>query len=99
MGIYGCDGFKAVEADSPHGAAVAFANRKARREFGKRGYCRTARLDNWTENGHVFTFEAFIGYDVERGTCSGHNIWLYVRPRPDAETGVTLIPEIAFWPD
>lgn len=53
----------------------------ARREFGKRGFCRTIRLDSYTRDGSVHTYEAFIGRPVrgERGTTTGRNVWIYER--------------------
>jgi len=78
MATYYSPGFRNVEAESPAEAARIFANRQARRDFGRRGYCRTLRLDCWTENHRSHTFEAFIGYDVDRNSCSGHNVWIYV---------------------
>jgi hypothetical protein len=78
MNTFTCTGFRNVSADSADEAAGIFAERLARRRFGKRGYCRTMRLDSWTENGHTHTFEVFIGYDVDRNTCSGFNEWLHV---------------------
>lgn len=79
MATYTADSFRNVEAENAREAALIFANRQARREFGKRGYCRSMRLDCWTEDGKSHTFEAFIGRDVERGTCAGRNEWIYVR--------------------
>jgi|SRR5262245_46372479 len=78
MTRYHCDSFRPVEAEDVHAAAEIFAARQARREYGKRGYCRTLRLDCWTENGCNYTYEAFIGYSVRGGTTSGHNVWLYI---------------------
>jgi hypothetical protein len=76
-----CDGFRPVQADSAAEAARIFAGRQARRDYGRRGYCRTMRLDCWTEDGRSHTFEAFIGYSVDRATTSGRNVWLYVGQR------------------
>jgi hypothetical protein len=71
-------GYRAVEAGSAPEAAEIFARRQARRDYGKRGYVRTMRHDCQTENGMSHTFQAFIGYNVERTLCSGRNIWIYV---------------------
>lgn len=49
----------------------------ARREFGRRGVCRTMRLDSWATDGSFYTYEAFIGRSGRDGTCTGHNIWIY----------------------
>lgn len=71
-------GYRAVEAESATEAARIFAGRQARRDFGRRGYVRTLRLDCWTEDRRSHTFEAFIGYNVERDACAGRNVWIYV---------------------
>jgi len=100
MTTYRCDGFHGVDADSPKEAAEIFANRHARKEFGKRGYCRTVRLDCWARDGRTFHFEAFIGRDIDRqGTCQGHNVWLYIHAQRDPETGETRVPVAAYYPE
>jgi hypothetical protein len=78
-----CEGFQPVRADSAQEAARIFAERQARREFGRKGFCRTLRLDCWTEDRRSHTFEAFIGRPVpgEPGTTSGRNVWVHVRHR------------------
>lgn len=80
MSTYRCTGFRNLEADHFWEAAERFADRAARREYGRRGYRRTLRLDNWAENGTSQTFEAFVGVAVrgDPGTTSGHNVWLTV---------------------
>ena len=74
------DGFRDVQADNARAAAEIFADRLARRAYGRNGFCRTIRLDSWTENRKSHTFEVFIGKPVrgERGTTAGHNEWLFV---------------------
>lgn len=79
--IYTSPNHRAVRAESAEHAAHIFANREARANFGRRGYCRTLRLDCWTESGLSHTFEAFIGRDVERNACQGRNVWIYVDRR------------------
>lgn len=75
------DGFRAVLAETAGEAARIFAQRAARREYGPRAYCRTLRLDHWTQDGSMHAFEAFIGRDVpgSHGTTAGRNEWIYVR--------------------
>lgn len=53
----------------------------ARREYGKRGICRTLRLDSYTEDRRNYTYEAFIGRPVkgEPGATAGRNVWIYER--------------------
>jgi hypothetical protein len=80
MTTYTCEGFRPVAAYDASEAAAIFAERLARRQYGKRGYMRTMRLDHWTQDGSLHAFEAFIGYTVDKqGTTSGHNEWLHVR--------------------
>jgi len=89
MTIYECDGFRAYEAKHAAGAADVFASRLARREYGKAGYVRTIRLDSWTQDGSIATFECFIGRPLygltrnesDRGTTTGHNVRLTVYRR------------------
>ena len=59
-------------------AAHIFADREARRIYGRRGFCHHVRKDCWREDGSSVTFEAFIGVPWERTGCSGKNIWLTV---------------------
>lgn len=75
------DGLAPVQAKSAEEAAEIFANRLARREFGRRGYCRTLRLDSWTRDGTLHVFEAFIGKSLpgDPFTTAGHNSWIRVR--------------------
>jgi len=76
---YHCSGCQSVEAEGVQAAAEVFANRLAKRHYGRRGYCRTLRLDSWTQNQSSFTYQAFIGRSVGDGnTTAGHNIWLYI---------------------
>lgn len=78
MKTYTTNGMRAVSAESMGEAAGIFAGRKARREFGKSGYCRTVRQDAWAEDGSLAEFEAFIGYTPagkhNRGSTVGRNV-------------------------
>ena len=62
--------------DAKHAADII-----ARREYGKRGFCRSIRLDSYTEDRRSYTYEAFIGRPVrgEPGTTTGRNVWIYER--------------------
>jgi hypothetical protein len=85
MTRYTADGFRAVTADSASDAAQIFADRQARREYGRNGYSRRPRLDCWTQDGKSHTFEAFIGRPgYEPRTMIGRNVWIYVRREPGA---------------
>jgi hypothetical protein len=89
MTTYHVDGFQPIrQSEHPSGevqtvtdAARIFANRLARRTYGKRGYCYTVRADSWATDNSSHTFEAFIGRDVPNSGCEGHNEWLYVAVR------------------
>lgn len=80
MPQFRADGHKPVVAGGATEAAAIFAAREARREYGRGGYCRTLRLDAWTENGLSHHYEAFIGRSVpgDSATTSGRNVWIYV---------------------
>ena len=73
-----CEGFRNVQADNAQEAAEVFANRLARKEFGKTGYARTLNLNSWTEDRKCFTYNSFIGYSTGRNETTGRNEWLYV---------------------
>ncbi len=65
----------------PKDAAHIFADRLAKREYGKAGYCHHVRLDTYREDGRSYNYQAFIGKDQPKrygGGCSGRNIWLTV---------------------
>ena len=76
--LYKCDGFRSVRADSFYDAARIFAGRKATREFGKNGYCRTLRRDCWTEDGCSEEYRAFVGYEDVPNTTDGFDICLAI---------------------
>lgn len=89
MTTFHADGFQPVkrsdEVQNVRDAADIFADRLARRKFGKRGYARIVRPDSWTQNGKWHSFETFIGTD-QRGPGGstetvGRNEWLYVTVR------------------
>lgn len=48
----------------------------ARREFGRRGVCRTMRLDSHAVDGSYYYCESFIGRLGSDGSVSGRNIWI-----------------------
>jgi hypothetical protein len=59
-------------------AAREFANRIARKVFGRRGYCHHVRLDSWKADGSYANYEAFIGVAAQGGGTNGRNVWLTV---------------------
>ena len=80
MRLFRSDGFRPVRAWDATEAAMIFANRWAKQNYGSTGYCRHVRLDSWTESGSTHTFEAFVGVPEGNG-CVGKNIWLTVYRR------------------
>jgi hypothetical protein len=73
MNTYSASGFHRVKATEMKEAAEIFANRLARKQFGRSGYCRICRLNSWDEQGRFGHYDIFIGYNGERGTTIGHN--------------------------
>lgn len=82
-----CDGFRPIKQDAEIGfsiietaqdAARVFADRWAKRLYGKKGYCHHVRLDCYAADGRYSNFEAFVGHDCGDGCCSGRNVQLSV---------------------
>lgn len=69
-------------------AAWLFANRLAKREYGRKGYCHHARLDCASADGRYGHYECFIGVPAEGGGTTGKNIRLSVHIDPQAIPGV-----------
>lgn len=84
---YSCEGYNSVLAWGFHDAAMIFATRAARREYGRRGFCHHARSDGYDpSNPDQRTFEAYIGVPGPDGRgCSGRNIWIYVYEKESTE--------------
>lgn len=60
-------------------AATVFANRLARREYGRNGYARIVRPDARTADGSSHSFDVFIGTDgPQPRTTVGRDERLYV---------------------
>lgn len=76
--IYSAKGYRSVKANSAGEAAGIFADREARKRFGKRGYAHHVRLDSWTGDGSLHTYQAFVGVPEKGGGMSGNNIWIHV---------------------
>ena len=84
---YLCEGFRPAKAWDAKEAAEVFADRLARRWWGRSAFCHHVRRDSWSESGRRVTFEAFIGTPAEGGGCAGRNVWLTVyraEPKEDA---------------
>ena len=59
---------------SQEDVAQTFADRLARKEFGRKGRAVTLRTDSYTRDGRQTNYEAFIGYPSGDRTYAGHNI-------------------------
>jgi hypothetical protein len=67
---YTSPGFRSVEACSNRAAAVIFAERAARKHYGRSGYCRTCTQVARSEGGTFAEYSASIAYTL-RGQSSG----------------------------
>lgn len=56
-----------------------FAQRKARRLYGRRGQVGAIRVDSYSQDGSVMEFDAFIGRPAPGGGLAGHNVRFTVR--------------------
>jgi hypothetical protein len=72
---YTSPGFRSVEASSMNAAAVIFAEREARKQYGKSGYCRTCTQVAHSTDGRSAEYSAFISYTLrgKRNETVGHN--------------------------
>jgi hypothetical protein len=73
--------FQPVEADSGPEAVRTFADRLARKMYGKRGTVGNIRQDSWNEAETSSTWEVFVGYPNDGGV-TGRNVWLYLEHAP-----------------
>lgn len=55
-------------------AAEVFANRMARKKYGRSGYCRTCKMDSYSQDGTLAQFSAFIGYTTGQNETTGNNV-------------------------
>ena len=69
--------FQSVEADSGSDAVEIFAERLARKEYGKRGRVGAIRHDSSSMDHTSSTWEIFIGYKNDGG-LTGRNVWLHL---------------------
>jgi len=74
MNKYTCNGFKSVKVETMNEAAEIFANRAAKRKYGRSAYCRTCTMGSYAENGSLAEYSAFIGYTTGQNETSGNNI-------------------------
>ena len=79
MKKYMSRGMRSVTADDMGSAAAIFAERLARRKFGRSAYCRTMRLDSWSQDGTLGEYDAFVGTTTGRNETTGSNVRFTVR--------------------
>jgi hypothetical protein len=87
---YTSPGFRSVEACSIRAAAVIFAERAARKLYGKSGCCRSYTEVACSTDGTIAEYSAFIGY-TPRGQCNetaGHNQSFVVYAAQQSKTSV-----------
>lgn len=78
---YTCAGFLPAVAGNIRAAAEIFANRAARKRYGRNGYCRTLNMEAHAVDCSVVEFSAFIGKTTGPGETTGHNVHLTVTRR------------------
>ncbi len=77
--IYTADGFRPVEAESMQEAANIFADRLARRKYGKNAVSHTNQ-NSWSRDGLMGEYQAFVGrYDRQSRSSTGDNVWITVQ--------------------
>lgn len=69
---YWCSGFRNVNAESMKAAAKVFADRQARRFYGRKGRARTCVMAAHSSD-KLAEFSAFIGYPTGRDEVAGKN--------------------------
>jgi hypothetical protein len=74
MKTYKSGGHLDVVAESMKEAAQIFADRKARKAYGKGGYARTCNLGSWSPDNSFGEFSAFIGRSTGRSETMGGNV-------------------------
>jgi len=63
-------------------AAEMFANRAARRAYGRRGYARTCTEGAHSQDYTLAEYSAFIGYTTGPNETTGHNVQFTVHRIP-----------------
>jgi len=79
MKNYTSSGFRNVQAESMKEAAEIFANRAARRKYGRSAYSRTCTQQSHSQDGSLAEYSAFIGYKTGQHETSGSNIQFTVQ--------------------
>jgi hypothetical protein len=74
MNTYTSHGHRPYMAESMSDAAERFASIKARKRYGKRGYCRTCTIQSWSQDNTLGEYSSFIGYSTGRNETTGCNV-------------------------
>ena len=89
INTFATQGCKSIQAESMQEAAEIFANRIARKKYGRNGYARTCHRESTTIDGGMAEYNAFLGYTPagkhNAGTTVGANEHFSVRilfPQP-----------------
>lgn len=79
MKKYTTNGMRSVTAESMTDAAELFANRIARKTYGRRAYARTCACGSQSRDGSIGEYNAFVGVSgPERGMTTGKNVFFTV---------------------
>jgi hypothetical protein len=65
---------RSVVTDDMREAAMTFAGRIARRNYGRRGVVRVLRQDCTNQDCTLAEYEAFVGLTDRQNQTTGHNI-------------------------
>jgi len=71
---YHADDHRPVTAESYHDAAEIFAQRKARRLFGRRGQVAALQAGAYAQDGSCAEYQAFVGYPSGLRETTGRNV-------------------------
>ena len=74
MNTYRSTGMQAVTENSFRDAAEVFANRIARKLYGRKAYARTCRIEGWARDGSRVEVDAFVGVSDGHGGTLGRNV-------------------------
>lgn len=86
MNSYRSPGFRNVLAENMNIAAEIFANRAARKRYGRRGYSRTCTIQSWSQDNTLGEYQAFIGYRTAPQETTGSNVHFTVYLNKPAAT-------------
>jgi hypothetical protein len=74
VNTYLCSGMRNVKAEGMREAAQIFADRMARRKWGKRGIAFSPNMGGYDPRMRFAEFTAFVGYKSGQSETTGSNI-------------------------